>query len=153
MVTQDENNVNPNEENLNKIILKNNINPTNLDNNNNINSQRINLHDEKSPHNSDANIIEVRNETQKNNQAIKIDNFAENNKSIRNIMDNALFSQLSKIKVKLLNFTSNLSTQIYNTEGKILPKIDTIDFILFHQNTSISELKNTDLDFMYFSFI
>ena len=36
---------------------------------------------------------------------LKKDNFAENNVSIRNIIDNALFSQLSEIKIKLKIWT------------------------------------------------
>ena len=61
-----------------------------------------------------SNIIEVgnSNENERNvnvkNKSMKIDNFAENNISIRNVIDNALFSQLSEINVKLLDFDENL---------------------------------------------
>ena len=43
-------------------------------------------------------IIEVKDKTK-----TKVDNFAEHNISIRNIIENALFSQLSEIKVFLLD--------------------------------------------------
>ena len=55
--------------------------------------------------NTNSNIIPVK-DTQ--NKDIRVDNFAENNISARNIINNALFSQLSKINVKLLDLDDNL---------------------------------------------
>ena len=71
--------------------------------------------------NSVDNIVEVENtnenvnERNSNNREMKIDNFAENNISIRNIIDNALFSQLSEIKVKLLDFDEKISQRLYKS--------------------------------------
>ena len=129
------------EEQQNNIILKDNVNPNNSGNNNKKNNHNIHFTGENDI-NTEANMIEVRNNNKKDkNEAIKIDNFAENNISIRNIIDNALFSQLSEINVKLLDLDASLSQRLYKSEGKILPKIDFIDFTLLNQNTSISELK------------
>ena len=67
--------------------------------------------------------------------------FVENNVFMRNVIDNALFSQLSEINVKLLDFSENVSSRIYGIGEKIIPKIDFIEFTLLNQNVSISELK------------
>ena len=67
--------------------------------------------------------------------------FVENNVFMRNVIDNALFSQLSEINVKLLDFSENVSNRIYGIGEKIIPKIDFIEFTLLNQNVSISELK------------
>jgi len=91
------------------------------------------------------NIIEVENENERNakakNRAMKIDNFAENNITARSIIDNALFSQLSVINVQLLDVDESLSQRLFNLEGKILPKIDLIEFTLLNQKVGISDLK------------
>ena len=97
--------------------------------------------------NSVDNIVEVENtnenvnERNSNNREMKIDNFAENNISIRNIIDNALFSQLSEIKVKLLDFDEKISQRLYKSESKILPKIDLVEFTSLSQKINISGLK------------
>ena len=127
MESQEVNINNANEEHQNQIILKNNKN--------------INLIDEYNPTTEDKALDVKDNNNIGKKETIKVDNFAENNISIRNIIDNALFSQLSEINVKLLDFDESLSKRIYNSEGKILPKIDFIDFTLLNQNASISELK------------
>ena len=92
--------------------------------NNDNSSGRININ---------HNAIEVRG----NNEILPIDKFAENNITTRNIIDNALFLQLSEINIKLLNFDESLSERIYEKKGKILPKIDFIEFSLLNQNESI----------------
>ena len=70
-----------------------------------------------------------------------IDEFAENNKTLRNIMENALFSQLSEIKVYLLDFEKDISNRLYNSKEKILPKIDFVELTLLNQGTNISKFK------------
>ena len=65
----------------------------------------------------------------------------ENNMNIKTIIDNALFSQLSEINVKLLTFSQNVSNELYKSVGQILPKIEFIELNLLNQNVSISELK------------
>lgn len=72
---------------------------------------------------------------------MKIYNFEENNISIKNIIDNALFSQLSEINVKLLDFEESFSQRLYKTEGKILSKIDFFAFNSLNQKEGISQLK------------
>ena len=81
-------------------------------------------------------IIEVN-----NNVGKKVDDFAEHNITIRSIIENALFSQLSEIKVFLLDFETNVSQQLYNSKGKILPKIDYVELTLLNQGTNISHFK------------
>ena len=58
-------------------------------------------------------IIEVKD---KDKTKTKVDNFAEHNISIRNIIENALFSQLSEIKVFLLDYEEDLSQRLYGTK-------------------------------------
>ena len=93
------------------------------------------------------NTNEIRNENENENErnandgTMKIDNFAENNISIRNIIDNALFSQLTEIKVKLIDFDERVSQRLYNSESKILPKIDLVEFTSLSQKIDISGLK------------
>ena len=83
-------------------------------------------------------IIEVKD---KDKTKTKVDNFAEHNISIRNIIENALFSQLSEIKVFLLDYEEDLSQRLYGTKGKILPKIDYVELALLNQGTNISYFK------------
>ena len=73
--------------------------------------------------------------------ATNVDQFSDNNITMRNIIESALFSQLSEIKVFLLDFESNVSDRIYNSQGKILPKIDFVELSLLNQGTNISEFK------------
>ena len=109
-----------------------NINPENSQVNNNEEQKsrsRINSINNNSIDSKD-NILEV-NEIDRNqiiNKTVKKDNFAENNINIRNIIDNALFSQLSEINIKLLDLEESVSERIYNSKGKIIPKIDFIEF-------------------------
>ena len=70
-----------------------------------------------------------------------IDEFAENNITIRNIMENALFRQLSEIKVFLLDFEKDITNKLYNIKDKILPKIDFVELTLLNQGTNISHFK------------
>ena len=80
-------------------------------------------------------------EVKKNKRNLRIDNFAENNITIRNIIDNTLLIQLSEINVKLLDFEQDFSESLYNVKGKILPKIDSVELTLLNQNVNISEFK------------
>ena len=121
------------QERENKIILNDNKNS----NQNSTTRNQLNEKDEEV-----EGHISVDNLNSKgNNIGLKIDNFAENNITIRNIIDNALFQQLSEINVKLLNFDQSLSERLYKNEGKMLPKIDFIDFTLLNQGVSISKFQ------------
>ncbi len=127
-----------NEAESNKINLNNNVN-----NNSNSNSSENNNNNQVNDLNTESYFIQnnINNETE--NKEIKIDIFSENNITLRNIIDNALFSQISKIEVNLLDLAPNISKRFYkNTEGKILPKIYFIEYELLNQYNSISELKN-----------
>ena len=140
-----ENDIGENVQVNNTMTLKENNNQEEIQNNNNEEQRsrnRVNSIKENSV-DLNNNVLEV-NETDRNqiiNETLKKDNFAENNISIRNIIDNALFSQLSEINIKLLDLEENVSERIYNSKGKIIPKIDFIEFTLLNQNVNISELK------------
>ena len=69
------------------------------------------------------------------NEQKKINNYVENNISVKRIVDDALFSQLSEINVKLLDFDENFFDE---KKGKSLPKIDYVDIKLLNQNIDIS---------------
>ena len=75
------------------------------------------------------------------NRGDKIDKYIENNLNIRDIINNALFSQLSEISVKLLNFNEDISKKYFNNNGKVLPKIDYVEFTLLNQGITISQFK------------
>ena len=148
MTTNEDNDINTNtniNQNYNTDILTLNNNDikqeinTSMNNNHDStpNNMPIQISQEQNI-NTNSNIIPVKN-TQ--NKDIKVDNFAENNITARNIINNALFSQLSKINVKLLNLDDNLSQQLYKSEKNILPKIDMVDIKLLDQGTSITEFK------------
>ena len=132
-----------NVENQNQLILKNNANPNNSEKINNSINQEININTNRNDNlYSEDNVLDVRdNNINKENKTIIVDNFIENNINIRNIIDDALFSQLSKINVKLLVLDDNISKRLYNSEGSILPKIDFINFTLLNQSVTISELQ------------
>ena len=111
MFSNDENSQNnnnsDNNSNKNDIIIldenKNKQNPNSSQNNNQVENKRKNNEiqiDEKQNQNTEHNILTIRNLDE---GGMKIDNFAENNVNIRNIINNALFSQLSEINVKLLD--------------------------------------------------
>ena len=77
----------------------------------------------------------------KEDLGIKIDNLAEKNIDIRNIIDKTLFSQLSDIKVFLLDFENDVSKKLYKVNKKILPKIEYFELNLLNQGVNISEFK------------
>jgi len=145
MTTNEDNDINTNtniNQNYNTDILtlnNNDIKPevnSSINNNHgpNPNNNTIQISQEQNI-NTNSNIIPVK-DTQ--NKDIRVDNFAENNISARNIINNALFSQLSKINVKLLDLDDNLSQKLYKSEKNILPKIDMVDIKLLNQSTSIT---------------
>ena len=72
---------------------------------------------------------------------IEEDDFAESDINIRNIIDSILFSQLSEIKVFLLDFQENMSKKLYMSKGKILPKIHFAEINLLNQGINISKFK------------
>ena len=75
-----------------------------------------------------------KNRKEEKKEGTKNNNYVENNISVKNIVDDALFTQLSKINVKLLEFNDNSKNS--------LPKIDFVEIKLLNQNTSISEFKD-----------
>ena len=72
---------------------------------------------------------------------IEKDNFIENDFDIRNIINSALFSQLSEIKVFLLDFQKEVTKKLYKTDKKKLPKIHYVELNLLNQGVNISEFK------------
>ena len=74
-------------------------------------------------------------------KGIEEDNLAESNINIRNVIDSTLFSQLSEIKVFLLDFQENMSKKLYKSKGKILPKIHFAEINLLNQGINISKFK------------
>ena len=138
------NNINDNLNNNDVIILEENRNQQNSNlsqntnkTNNQRNNKKIHVEDDKKPNTNDK-IMTVK---ENDEGGMKIDNFAENNVNIRNIINNALFSQLSEINVKLLDFEENISDAFYKSGGKILPKIDFIEINLLNQSANISKFK------------
>ena len=67
----------------------------------------------------------------------------KNNTKLRDIVENAIFSQLSKINIKFKNSGDNSDNKPkYNKySGNHLPKIYNIELTLLSQNDSISEFK------------
>ena len=147
MITNNENNYNNynNSNGNNDIITLNNNNIRIFDNNsqakdkNQKNRRKINYENNNI---DNSHYIDTEEKLKvKDNTTIKVDNFAEQNINVRSIIENALFSQLSEIKVFLLDFNEKVSQGLYNSKGKILPKIDYIELTLLNQGVSISELK------------
>ena len=105
------------------------------------NKRRINIFntEEEIQNASKSQFIDIpeTKEDDKNEQK-KINNYIENNISVKRIVDDALFSQLSEINVKLLDFDENFFDE---KKGKSLPKIDYVDIKLLNQNIDISEFK------------
>ena len=127
---------------------------------NELNSQKIpqnkrRIHaintDNQNQNNSKTQIIDIpQNNKEEKEKGERNINYLETNISVKNIVDDALFTQLSEINVKLLDFNK------YSNEGKIvktLPKIDYVEIKLLNQNVSISELKTFGFGLLFFSFI
>ena len=76
--------------------------------------------------------------------------FAENNISIRSIINNALFTQLSEIRVNLLELSEETSQALYNKKEKMLPKIDFVEYTLLNQGINISSFKQYDFGIYIF---
>ena len=79
-----------------------------------------------------VNIEDIQKENKSESKIEINNNFEKNNKTLRNIIENAFFTQLSEIKVKLLDFEN---------DPKKLPLIDLIELTLLNQNVSISKFK------------
>ena len=148
MASNDENSINSNtnmNQNYNNEVttLKNNniqqVPNSNQNSNQNENPQNrvIRFNDDQNI-NSNSQIIPI---NTPENKEVKVDNYAENNITIRNIIDNALLSQLSEINVKLLDFDENFARHLYNSEINILPKIDMVKINLLGQSTNIAQFK------------
>ena len=114
---------------LNSKNILDNKNPKNLNKEQDINTNFQTL-------NTKSNILE-----HKNTRSIKIDNYIRNNENEIKRINNAIFSRMGKIKVKLADLDEKVSKELYNTKSKILPRIDIIEIILLNQNVSVSELK------------
>ena len=160
MTSNEENDINTNtnmNQNYNTEITtlnNNNIQQepnSNQNNNQNENPQnRVIRFNDGQNINSSSQIIPIN--TPENNE-MKKDNYVENNITIRNIIDNALLSQLSEINVKLLDLDENFAHHLYKSELNILPKIDTVEINLLKQSTNIAQFKNMVLVCMFFFFI
>ena len=95
--------------------------------------------------NSQINTKEDAKINAKKKEVKKSSGLKNDNAKLRDLLEKALFSQLSDIKVKLLNFgeiiyafTKELNN---NNNKKNLPKIDYIELTLLNQNDSISKFK------------
>ena len=102
-------------------------------------SKKVKLDKSKEEENTKSQLQEE-NKNEKNNGK-KTDKYIDNNLNIRDIINNALFSQLSEISVKLLNFNEVMSKKMFNKEGKVLPKIDYVEFTLLNQGVELSIFK------------
>ena len=144
MTSNDDNNLPRNSDAIQNtndvIVLNNNIQERNS--NSNQRNSRINLMNENENNNNNSNTDMILKKVDDfRNKEMKVDNFAENNITIRNIIDNALFSQLSEINIKLLDLDENISQKLYKSEGKILPKIDMAFINTLSQGSNISQLQ------------
>ena len=134
MKENNENLYNTHKEADNDIIL---YSENNLKNKNKKN-QTIKLEDEYKENclNSKSNILD---EPQKS-ESVKENEFADNNEDEINRINNALFSRLGKIKVKLVDLDEKVSKELYNSKGKIVPRIEIIELTLLNQGVSIDIL-------------
>ena len=138
-----------NNDNKNPIIYKkselenieiNNINTLNTRNPKNFNmEQEINTNNQLL--NMKSNLKEIKPFKHQINRSIKVDKFIRDNENEIKKINNAIFSRIGKIKVKLADLDENVSMELYNKKTKILPRIDIIQVILLNQNVSIGDLK------------
>ena len=138
-----------NNDNKNPIIYKkselenieiNHINTINTRNQKNFNmEQEINTNNQLL--NMKSNMKEIKPFEHQINRSIKVDKFIRDNENEIKKINNAIFSRIGKIKVKLADLDENVSMELYNKKTKILPRIDIIQVILLNQNVSIGDLK------------
>ena len=77
----------------------------------------------------------------KETKKIQSDPLADDNKSEIDMINNSLFAQLSKINITLFDLDEKISKEKFNSKGKVLPKIDTIEISLLNQSVYLSKLK------------
>ena len=138
-----------NNDNKNPIIYKkselenieiNHINTINTRNPKNFNmEQEINTNNQLL--NMKSNLKEIKPFEHQINRSIKVDKFIRDNENEIKKINNAIFSRIGKIKVKLADLDENVSMELYNKKTKILPRIDIIQVILLNQNVSVGDLK------------
>ena len=142
-------NRNFNNNNKNPIVYKkselenieiNHINTLNTRNQKNFNmGQEINTNNQLL--NMKSNMKEIKPFKHQINRSIKVDKFIRDNENEIKKINNAIFSRIGKIKVKLADLDENVSMELYNKKTKILPRIDIIQVILLNQNVSVGDLK------------
>ena len=138
-----------NNDNKNPIIYKkselenieiNHINTINTRNQKNFNmGQEINTNNQLL--NMKSNMKEIKPFEHQINRSIKVDKFIRDNENEIKKINNAIFSRIGKIKVKLADLDENVSKELYNKKTKLLPRIDIIQVILLNQNVSVGDLK------------
>ena len=119
-------------------------------------SHNWHIHDSSKDPGSDIVIMDIQ---ESNNNALPENNLNKNNtlfesnKTYEEIINNALFSQLSEINVKLLEFDEHTTTIFYkNLKGKTIPKIEYIEYTLLNQSVNISDLKKYGFGIYVFFF-
>ena len=121
-------------------IRTNNINTLNIRNPKNLNyEQEINTNNQLL--NMKSNLKEIKPFEHQIESSVKEDRFIRANENEIKKINNAIFSRIGKIKVKLADLDEKVSKELYNKNRKILPRIDIIEVILLNQNVSVSDLK------------
>ena len=134
-------------------VVKFNLHHKN-NNNGHINSEKnfieqnkiqIQDYDEKIEHNYTEDDLQKEEKNQKKEEQDKEQKdqslYMKNNTKLRDIVENAIFSQLSGININF-KYSGDKSAPINNKDmGNNLPKINKIELILLSQNDSISEFK------------
>ena len=121
-------------------IKTNNINTSNTRNPRNFDFEReINTNNQLL--NMKSNLKEIKPFEHQIESSLKEDKFIRANENEIKKINNAIFSRIGKIKVKLADLDEKVSKELYNKNKKILPRIDIIEVILLNQNVSVSDLK------------
>ena len=121
-------------------IKTNNINTSNTRNPRNFDfEQEINTNNQLL--NMKSNLKEIKPFEHQIESSLKEDKFIRANENEIKKINNAIFSRIGKIKVKLADLDEKVSKELYNKNKKILPRIDIIEVILLNQNVSVGDLK------------
>ena len=140
------------EQNRDIITLNTNNKKENSKNKNN-KGRILNFKDDYNPIETNVNLLNDGKQKNEEINIIELDNLEEKNKGYEEIINNALFSQLSKINVKILNFDEEATRKYYkNIKGKTLPKIHYVEYTLLDQSSNISELKEFGFGIYVFFF-
>ena len=116
----------------NNINTLNTRNPRNYEQEINTNNQLLNMK---------SNLKEIKPFEHQIESSVKEDRFIRANENEIKKINNAIFSRIGKIKVKLADLDQKVSKELYNKNRKILPRIDIIEVILLNQNVSVGDLK------------